>query len=491
MATAQQRFFEKTGQGQGTGTLESSQSEILDRQPPCNLDAERGVLGSILLLPETCDEIALMLDPADFHDDAHQQIFSQMVEMNDAGERIDSTLLVNHLKIAGHYERIGGAAYLAVLTRSVPHAAHAKYYANIVREKAKLRNLIHASTEILQEAYDQSLDSQELLGRAESKIFSILEGKGLTDVPALSEILGEAMERIDARMQKDHTLGGVDTGFPDLDNLLGGFHKEELLILASRPSMGKTALALNIASNVSMQHKVATLFVSLEMSGIELVDRLLCSVAKVDSKRMRNGTLSKEDRHKLVQQAGSISQAPLFIDDSPSRTMTEIAATARRLKRKNDLGLLVIDYLQLVEPDNLRDPRQEQIAKIARRLKGLARELKLPVLCLAQLNRQVEMAKDNRPRLSHLRESGSIEQDADVVMFVHRDEAYRSPAELENMPEDEKSQIVGQADIIVAKQRNGPTGDIKLIWLKEFTRFESSSQQPYDEFDTYNARVDF
>ena len=465
------------------------ENEILERMPPVDLKAEAGVLGSILVVPEILDDITPLLSPEDFHDDANQVIYATLVSMS--SEPVDHVLLIRKLKDAGTYEKVGGEEYLKKLVKSVPHAHNAKYYANIVREKATLRSLIHTSTEILQDAYDQGLGSLELLNRAESKIFSILEGKGLADVPPLSEILSDAMERIDARMQKDHTLGGVDTGFPDLDHLLGGFHKSELLILASRPSMGKTALALNIASNVSMQHKVATLFVSLEMSAIELVDRLLCSVAKVNSKGMRNGTLSKEDRHKLVGQAGSISQAPLFIDDSPSRTMTEIAATARRLKRKNDLGLIVIDYMQLVEPDNPRDPRQEQIAKIARRLKGLARELDLPVLCLAQLNRQVETAKDNRPRLSHLRESGAIEQDADVVMFVHRDEAYRNPAELENLPEDEKGRIVGQADIIVAKQRNGPTGDIKLTWQKEFTRFESSSQKEYDEFETYNARVDF
>jgi replicative DNA helicase len=264
--------------------------------------------------------------------------------------------------------------------------------------------------------------------------------------------------------------GGIETGFKDLDSLTGGLHNSELVILAARPSMGKTALALNMAEYVAIELNITVLFVSLEMSSLELADRLLCSRARVDSHRLRNGTISNDDRRKLVERAGEISQAPLFVDDTPSRNMTEIAATARRLKRKNELGLIVIDYLQLIDPDNLRDQRQEQVARIARRLKGLARELEVPVLCLAQLNRQAEVAKENRPRLSHLRESGAIEQDADTVMLLHRPDRY------------EPGQHEGIIEIIVAKQRNGPTGDIKLAWLSKFTRFEDLAHKPYDEF---------
>jgi hypothetical protein len=295
----------------------------------------------------------------------------------------------------------------------------------------------------------------------------------------IDDILHQAMVRIDARLKNEHTIGGVETGFTDLDHITGGLHESELVILAARPSMGKTALALNIAEYAALTCGVTTLFVSLEMSALELADRLLCSCAEINGHRLRNGTISNEDRRRLVEKAAELSRAPLFVDDSPSRTMTEIAATARRLKRKSKLGLIVIDYLQLIEPDNQKDPRQEQVARIARRLKGMARELKVPVMCLAQLNRQAEVSKENRPRLSHLRESGAIEQDADVVMFVHREEYYQTN-------EEDRSRVSGQADIMVAKQRNGPTGDIKLVWRHEFTRFANAAPKPYEELAQFN-----
>ena len=272
----------------------------------------------------------------------------------------------------------------------------------------------------------------------------------------------------------------MPTGFKDLDNLTGGMHDSEFVVLAARPSMGKTALATNIAEYVAIEANVATLFVSLEMARLELAQRMLCSQGKIDANKFRSGFLSGDDRKKLVEASAKLGKAPLFIDDTPARTITEIAACARRLKRKQNLGLIVIDYLQLIQPDDPRDPRQEQVAKMARRLKGLARELKVPVLCLAQLNRQAEQGKEgHRPRLSHLRESGAIEQDADVVMFVHREEYYHTHEEAV-----EKG-ICGQADIIVAKQRNGPTGDIKLAWFDKFTCFENLSQKPYEEFGEY------
>jgi len=271
----------------------------------------------------------------------------------------------------------------------------------------------------------------------------------------------------------------VDYGFADLDSKTAGLHNSELVILAARPSMGKTALAMNVAENVALGQNSPTLFVSLEMSSLELADRLLCSVARVNGHRLRNGTISQDDRLRLVEKSATLSQAPLFVDDAPSRTVTEIAAAARRIKRRQGgLGLIVIDYLQLIEPDNPRDPRQEQVAKIARRLKGLAREMAVPVMCLAQLNRQTEMGKENIPRLSHLRESGAIEQDADVVLFVHREEYY-------HRGEDQKP-YAGQAQIICAKQRNGPVGEIDLEWLRDFTRFQDRVPDRLKEFDRFN-----
>jgi replicative DNA helicase len=459
-------------------------SEILDRLPPQNLDAERGVLGSILLLPLVCDDVAMILRPEDFYDDSNRKLYAHMRDMHDEGRRIDTTLLVERLKNRAEFEMIGGAAYLAEILQSVPTAANATYYAEIVKNKSTLRSLIHSSTEILRDAYDESVEPREMLNRAEQKIFSILDTRGAGELSNIRDILQEAMVRIDARMKHDHVIGGIETGFRDFDTLTGGLHDSELIILAARPSMGKTALALNIAEHVALQMNTGTLFVSLEMSSVELADRMLCSLAEVNGQRLRNGTISNEDRRKLVEKAAEMSQAPLFVDDTPSRTITEIAATARRLKRKGGLGLVVVDYLQLIEPDNGRDPRQEQVAKIARRLKGLARELKVPVLCLAQLNRQAEASRENKPRLSHLRESGAIEQDADVVMFIHREEYYQTN-------DEDRSKVAGQAELIIAKQRNGPIGDVKLSWIKDITRFRDSTVRPYDEFDQFNASPGF
>jgi replicative DNA helicase len=453
---------------------------LLDRQPPFNAQAEMAVLGSVLLRPDVLDDLVMMLRPDDFYDEAHRKLYRQMVGMHDSGRKIDVTLLVDELRRHGDFDSIGGAAFLARVGNSVATAAHAEYYAEIVRHDATCRSLIDSCTEILQEAYQPESNAHELLSRAEQRIFSILERGESSTLSDIRDILHEAMDRIDARMKGEHLAGGVETGFTEFDHLTGGLHNSELIVLAARPSMGKTALAMNIAEYVALKLKLPVLFVSLEMSSIELADRMLCSVAEVNGARLRNGTISKEDRKRLVETAAKMSECPLFVDDSPSRTVSEIAAAARRVKRReNGLGLVVIDYLQLIEPDNPKDPRQEQVAKMARRLKGLAREVDVPVLCLAQLNRQAEVSKENRPRLSHLRESGAIEQDADVVMFVHREEYYRTA--------DERDQVAGQAEIIIAKQRNGPIGEVELVWRKEFTRFANPAPRHYEEFDQFNA----
>ena len=472
-------FQGKKGRKKSAHATESVDG-LLDRKMPQAIDAEQGVLGSLLLLPEKFDEVALILRPDDFYDEANCRVFSHLIEMHDAGRQIDPMLLVQHIRDAGDYELIGGAAYIAELGAAVPTAAHAEYYAGIVREKATLRALIHASTDILRDAYDPTIPSREMLGRAEERVFAILEEKGKGQVSSIREVLHEALERIDARMKQDHAFGGLETGLDDFDEMTGGLHGSELLILAARPSMGKTALALNIAEHISVDCQHPTLFVSLEMSKLELGDRLLCSRARVNGHRLRNGQISKEESSLLIRTANEVSTAPLYIDDSPSRTMTEIAATARRLKRRHGLELIVIDYLQLIDPDNASDPRQEQVSKIARRLKGLARELNIPVLCLAQLNRQVESSRDNKPQLSHLRESGAIEQDADVVMFVHRDEYFQTN-------DEDRERVRGEADLIIRKQRNGPVGDVKLTWLHDFTRFTNAAPQQHEEFASYGS----
>jgi len=453
--------------------------ELLDRQPPRSVEAERAVIGSLLLLPEVADEVALLVRADDFYDETHRRIFGHLLALHEDGQKIDLTLLTQRLRDAGEYESIGGVAFLHELWNSVSTAAHAEHYARIVRDKAVLRSLIHAGTDIVHEAYEPSVDARAMLSRTEERVFRILDTKGDTQIRLVRDVLHESLARIDSRMQHRH--GGLETGLLDFDEMTGGLHNSELVILAARPSMGKTALAMNIVEHIAIDERgpaKPVLFVSLEMSSLELGDRLLCSRARVNSHRLRNGTIGADDTHKLVQTAADVSRAQLFIDDSPSRNMTEIAATARRLKRQDKLSLIVIDYLQLIEPDNPRDPRQEQVSRISRRLKGLARELSVPVLCLAQLNRQVEATRDNKPQLSHLRESGAIEQDADVVMFIHREEFYQST-------EEDRERVKGQADLLIRKQRNGPTGDVKLTWLHEFTRFENSQHQPYDEFQNF------
>ena len=450
------------------------------RDRPANVDAERAVLGSILLKPDVCDDVALLVRAEDFSDEAYQLLYQHLLALHDAGGKIDATIVLERLRTSGDLERVGGAALLADVVEAVPHAAHANHYAHIVRDKSLLRSLIDAGTDILREAYDAADEPRQLLARAEERIFSILERRSSAEAKPIQQVLEDVMVRMDARMKHEQTIGGVETGFTELDSLCGGLHNSELIILAARPSMGKTAFAMNIAEHVAIQLTMPVLFVSLEMACLELADRLLCSAAQVNGHRLRNGTISQEDRRRLVQKSAEIGSAPLYIDDTPGRTLTEIAAVARRLKRKQGLALIVIDYLQLIEPDNPRDPRQEQVARIARRLKMMSRELDIPVVCLAQLNRQAEVSRDNRPRLNHLRESGAIEQDADVVMFVHREEYYQTN-------DEDRERVKGQAEIIIAKQRNGPIGDVKLLWQHDYTRFVNLEHRPYDEFEQFSS----
>jgi replicative DNA helicase len=457
-------------------------SEILDRLPPQSLEAERGVVGSLLLDPQLCDEVALLLRSEDFYADANQRLYRHLFALHDEGKRVDVTLLVERLKQSGEYEAIGGAAYLAEVAQSVPYAHNAPHYAQIVRDKATVRELIHAATEILRDAWDAGIEPRQLVGEAEERIFSVYDRRSSDRITHIQELLIEAFDRIDARLAKG-TGDAISTHFADLDSLTGGLHPSEFIVLAARPSMGKTALATNIAENVAIVSRVPVLFVSLEMSRLELAQRLLCSQGSIDGSKFRSGFITGAEREKLMEAAGKLSQSPLFIDDTPSRTVTEIAACARRLKRRENLGLVVIDYLQLIQPDDPRDPRQEQVAKMARRLKALARELQIPIIVLAQLNRQVESSgrEEHRPRLSHLRESGAIEQDADVVMFVHREEYYHTKEKAEELG------ITGQGLLILAKQRNGPTGDVKLQWSSQYTRFSNFSEKPYEEFSGYGS----
>jgi replicative DNA helicase len=482
MNMADTNAMERAGHPRSGSAAPRLNSEILDRLPPQSLEAERAVLGSLLLDPQLCDEVALLLRAEDFYADANQRLYRHLFSLHDEGKRVDITLLVERLRQSGEYEAIGGGAYIAEVAQSVPYAHNAPHYAEIVRNKASVRELIHAATEILRDAWDAGYEPRELLSQAEERIFGVHDRRSNDRITHIQDLLIEAFDRIDARAGG---AGGdaIPTHFRDLDELTGGLHPSEFVVLAARPSMGKTALATNIAENVAIESRVPVLFVSLEMSRLELAQRLLCSQGSIDGRKFRNGFISSAEREKLIEASGKLSQSPLFIDDTPSRTVTEIAACARRLKRKEKLGLVVVDYLQLIQPDDPRDPRQEQVAKMARRLKALARELQIPIMVLAQLNRQVEASgrEEHRPRLSHLRESGAIEQDADVVMFVHREEYYHTKEKAEELG------ITGQGLLVLAKQRNGPTGDVKLQWSSAFTRFRDFAEKPYEEFSSYGA----
>ncbi len=439
-----------------------------ERLPPQNRDAERSVLGSMLRDNKIIDDVFQILQSEDFfYTDAHRKIFKGIKALY-AGKNnpADLVTLAEWLKQQKFLEDVGGLTYLADLWDAAPTAANAEYYARIVRDKALLRTLIHTSTEILRDCYEQSSPADELIGGAERKIFEIAE-LGITgETVTLQKALDETYNRIDARLLHKQSISGISTGFIDLDNLTAGLQNSELVILAARPSVGKTSFALNVVRHVTVEEQATVFFVSLEQSRIELTERLLCSHARVDSHKLRKGHLNGDDMDKLIQAGDNLRQAKLFIDDSPGQGMLRIAANARRLKLRHGLKLVVIDYLQLIEPDNRRDPRQEQVAQISRRLKFLARELNIPVMSLAQVNRSSEDRQDHRPRLSDLRESGSIEQDADTVMLLHRPELH------------EPGQHEGVIEVIIAKQRNGPTGEVTLTYLKQFMRYENFAVEP-------------
>jgi replicative DNA helicase len=459
-----------------------SPDPMLDRLPPHNRDAERGVLGGILRDPDTLPVVQQIIRAENFYFDHHQKIFQCLSDLENENQPLDLVLLHDRLRRNKQLEDVGGVPYLTELWESVPTGANAEYHAKIVRDAAMIRSLIHTGNEILRDAYDRSQSADELVAQAERAIMDIAKSGMVGETTMLKEVMLEAMTRIDSRQGKDNlSISGLATHYADLDEMTAGLQKSELVIIAARPSVGKTAFALNIIRNIIMDFDPgektpstpAVLFVSLEMSRIELAERLLCCQSRVDSHRVRTGKLNSDDIGKLMDAQDLLRRARLYIDDTPSRSMIQIAATARRLMKKEEknggLKLVVIDYLQLIEPENRRDPRQEQVAQISRRLKFLARELNIPVIALAQVNRASEDRQDHKPRLSDLRESGSIEQDADVCMMLHRPGLY-------DKSDDRNDRVL---EVIIAKQRNGPTGEITLTYLKEYMRYENYS--PEDE----------
>lgn len=441
--------------------------DLLDRDQPRDLQAERSLIGGLLIAPESFDDIAGWMRADDFFDEAHRIIFGHIEKLYQADKRYDVTILARALKKSGELERCGDVAYLGELGTSVPHAAHNVDYAKIVVDRAAAREAIRASVETIRMAFDGA-DGEEVVTQWQQSAFALSERRtALTDrVSDVGDILHRAMAEIDARMA-GKTIG-QSTGFYDLDDFYS-FKPGQLVILAARPGTGKSALALNFAKNVSMFGPV--LFVTLEMSELELADRLIADVAEIDGRRMTNGKLSNDERQKVLEATGYIREnCNLIVDETPSRNVIQIAAMARKTKRRfKGLSMIVVDYLQLVEPLDYKINREQQVSQISRRLKSIAREMQCPVLCLSQLNRQIEQSSNNKPKLSHLRESGAIEQDADVVMFVHREELFANN-------DQDKERLKGQAEIIVEKHRGGITGTARVVWQPQYTRFVNAAK---------------
>ncbi|MBW2407674.1 MAG: replicative DNA helicase [Deltaproteobacteria bacterium] len=432
--------------------------------PPQSLEAEESILSAILVDNDTLPEILEILSPQDFYRSSHQKLFTAITELFSKDEPVDLVTLTNILRKRGWLEGIGGAAYLANLVDTVPFAVNAQYYAKIIHEKACLRRLIEKTNVIAKRCFEDRGDVESVIDFAESSIFEISEKKIRPAFYPIGKIIEVNIDALEERQGNKALVTGVPTGFTKFDELTAGLQKSDLVILAGRPGMGKTALALNIAKNSAVDTNIPVAIFSLEMSKEQLSFRMLSSEARIDSSRLRRGFITQDDWIKITDAAGSLSQAPIFIDDSPNITVLEIRAKSRRLKMENNIGLIIIDYLQLMKGRASAERRDLEISEISRSLKALAKELDIPVLALSQLNRKLEERSDKRPQLADLRESGALEQDADVVAFIYRDELYNK---------DENNPNKGKAEIILAKQRNGPTGIAMLTFLDTYTRFEN------------------
>ncbi len=463
----------KTSYSQAVHSL--STSKDVPRSLPFSEDGEKAVLCSLLLSPrEVSDLCVLRLRPDAFYIPAHQIIYNLVIEFSDKSKPIDFVSLKQGLKDRNQLEEIGGPEFLSSLYSFVPTAANAAYYIEIVREKYLLRRLILTCNKLASQCYDPQEEIEPLLDDAEKEIFAITGEHVTTEMASTKELVMEAIEQIERLYENRGSVTGLPTGFVELDRMTSGLHPSEMIVIAARPSMGKTALAMNIAEHVAMDVGKPVAVFSLEMSSQQLVQRLLCSRAKVDLQKVRNGFLSERDFPSLTTAAARLAAAKMFIDDTPGLTITELRAKARRMKSQHDIRLIIVDYLQLLRSTTRRaqDNRQLEISEISGGIKGLAKELNLPIIVIAQLNRQPDARaqQGGRPRLSDLRESGSIEQDADLVGLLVRAEYYETD-------EDAKQEKAGEAELIIAKQRNGPTGDVPLTFLKEFTRFENRARE--------------
>ncbi|MCK4923868.1 MAG: replicative DNA helicase [Spirochaetes bacterium] len=451
-------------------------STLTDKLPPQNLEAERACLGSMLLDREAIEVAIDVLTDEDFYSEQHRIIFRTLLELYGRSTPVDIVTLTDYLRGSGELDSAGGVGYISSLLDETPTSANAEYYAKIVEQKSLLRKLIRASSSAISLCYNTEKDAYEIVDEAEKLIFDVTERKGVQGYFPISEVIKDSITAIEKLFHRGDNYTGIPSGFKELDDLTSGFQNSEFIVVAARPSVGKTALALNIAQNVAILQRLKVAVFSLEMSKEALMQRMLCSEARIDSQRLRKGLLRTEEWGPLTTAAGKLSEATIFIDETPGISDIQLRAKARRIQSRHGLDLIIVDYLQLMSSIRKKEGRTQEISEISRSLKALARELSIPVIALSQLSRAVETrGRDRRPILSDLRESGAIEQDADVVIFLYRDELYN--------PHSDKE---GLAEIIIQKQRNGPTGTIELKFFKEFTRFENYERwgerlEPYYE----------
>ena len=433
----------------------------LGKVPPHDIEAEQAVIGSMLTDKDAVADSIEVLKPEDFYRQDNQTIYEAIINLYNKAEPIDIITVKAELISLGKFEAVGGLEYLAILPDKVPTTANVEKYIKIVEEKSVLRNLIKASNELINLGYAETEEVDDIIEEAERKIFEIAEGKNQKGYTAIKDILVESFAEIEKLYNQKEPITGIATGFTDLDYKTAGLHNSDLILVAARPAMGKSAFALNIATNAAVNSKVPVVIFNLEMSKSQLVNRILCSEAMVDSNKIRTGKIEEDDWVKLATALGPLSEAPIYIDDTPGISVSEIRAKCRKLKLEKNIGLIVIDYLQLIRGSSKRNSsREQEISEISRSLKILAKELDVPVIALSQLSRAAEARTDHRPMLSDLRESGAIEQDADIVMFLYRDDYYNQDSEKKNI-----------AEVIMAKHRSGSTGTVELLWLGNYTKF--------------------
>ena len=434
--------------------------EDTNRIPPHSVESEQSILGSIILDKDAIITVAEIINPGDFYKEAHKIIYESMLSLNSSNEPIDLITLIEELRKEGHLDNVGGISYLTSLSTIVPTTSNVRYYANIVKEKSVMRQLIKASNEIINLGYDASTDVQEILDKAEKNIFDISQEKSGDDIQPINLVLQDTFDMIERLCTEKSEVTGITTGFADLNKKINGLQRTDLILVAARPAMGKTAFSLNLVKNAALKGDASVAVFSLEMSKEQLVQRMLSAQSNVELSKIKTGTLSESDWPRIIDAMAVLSEANIYIDDTPGIKISEIRSKCRRLKIEKGLDFILIDYLQLMEGEGRNENRQQEIAKISRSLKILAKELNCPVVALSQLSRSPELRKDHRPILSDLRESGSIEQDADIVMFLYRDEYYHDDSEKKNIGE-----------VIVAKNRHGETGTVELVWFGQVQKF--------------------